>query len=78
MLTGPPPKFHGTRDILPHEGRRPLKKQGGPVVLETVTGHGTLDEIQQTLELLWDRHPEVSARARMHMELAACEIGANI
>jgi len=46
--------------------------------LETVTGHGTLDEIQQTLDLLWDRHPEVSAMARMHMELAACEIGANI
>jgi hypothetical protein len=20
MLTGPPPKIHGTRDILPHDG----------------------------------------------------------
>jgi serine/threonine-protein kinase RsbW len=37
-----------------------------------------LNQIQQTLELLWEQNPEASPTARIHMELAACEIGANI
>lgn len=49
-----------------------------PLVLDIITGPNTLDQIQQTLDLLWDRHPEASRTARIHMDLAACEIGANI
>lgn len=49
-----------------------------PLVLDVITGPNTLDQIQQTLDLLWDQHPDASPMARIHMDLAACEIGANI
>jgi serine/threonine-protein kinase RsbW len=46
-------------------------------VLETTTGPDTLDAIQRTLDHAWSAHdiPEV---VRMHVDLAAGEIGANI
>ncbi|TFV55448.1 ATP-binding protein [Mycobacterium sp. PS03-16] len=47
------------------------------VVLETTTGPETLDEIQRTLDELWGAH-EIDDVVRMHMDLAAGEIGANI
>lgn len=47
------------------------------VVLETTTGPDTLDEIQRTLDQLWNAH-EIDDVVRMHMDLAAGEIGANI
>lgn len=47
------------------------------VVLDTTTGPDTLDEIQATLDRLWEAH-EVDDVVRMHMDLAAGEIGANI
>lgn len=55
-----------------------LNDDGTPLVLEAFTGPNTLDQIQGTLDLLWEQHPQVSPTARIHMELAACEIGANI
>jgi serine/threonine-protein kinase RsbW len=47
------------------------------VVLDTTTGPETLDEIQATLDRLWEAH-DVDDVVRMHMDLAAGEIGANI
>lgn len=55
-----------------------LNHQGRPLVLETVTGPGTMEGIQQTLDRLWQQHPDVSETARLHVELAASEIGANV
>jgi serine/threonine-protein kinase RsbW len=49
-----------------------------PLILDTITGPNTLDQIQHTLDLLWQQYPEASATARIHIDLAACEIGANI
>ena len=48
-----------------------------PLVLDTVTGPDTLTAIQQTLDTLWAGRavPEI---VRLHMDLAAGEIGANI
>ena len=34
MITGPPPKFHGTRDILRHRGRRSMTGMGGEEAAE--------------------------------------------
>lgn len=51
---------------------------GGLLVLDTITGPDTLDQIQHVLDQLWAQHPEASPAARIHMDLAACEIGANI
>lgn len=48
-----------------------------PVVLDTTTGPDALDEIQATLDRLWEAH-DVDDVVRMHMDLAAGEIGANI
>lgn len=50
----------------------------GEWVLDTITGPDTLDRIQQTLDQLWAQHPDASPTTRIHMDLAACEIGANI
>ena len=47
------------------------------LVLDTVTGPETLTAIQQTLDLLWAQH-EIPEMVRLHMDLAAGEIGANI
>ena len=47
------------------------------VVLETVTGPDTLAAIQQTLDTVWAHH-EIPDMVRLHMDLAAGEIGANI
>lgn len=55
-----------------------LNDDGAPFVLDAVTGPNTLDQIQGTLDRLWEQHPQVSRTARIHMELAAGEIGANI
>lgn len=49
-----------------------------PLTIETVANPRALDQIQQTLDLLWSQHPDVSDTARMHMGLAATEIGGNI
>ena len=49
-----------------------------PLTIETVASPRALDQIQQTLDLLWSQHPDVSETARMHMGLAATEIGGNI
>ncbi|MEZ0339571.1 ATP-binding protein [Mycobacterium sp. pV006] len=46
-------------------------------VLETVTGEDTLERIQQVLDEVWAAH-DISDTVRMHIELAASEIGANI
>jgi serine/threonine-protein kinase RsbW len=46
-------------------------------VLETTTGPDTLDAIQRTLDAAWSAQP-VSEMVRIHMDLAAGEIGANI
>ncbi|AHC25035.1 MULTISPECIES: ATP-binding protein [Mycobacteriaceae] len=47
-------------------------------VLDTLTGPDTLTAIQQTLDALWSEHPELPDMVRLHMDLAAGEIGANI
>ncbi|BCI51190.1 anti-sigma regulatory factor [Mycolicibacterium litorale] len=47
------------------------------VVLETTTGPDTLDAVQRTLDALWAAH-EVDEMVRIHMDLAAGEIAANI
>lgn len=48
-----------------------------PLVLETTTGPGTLDAIQATLDNLWAAS-DVPELVRIHVDLAAGEIGANI
>lgn len=48
------------------------------MILETVTGPHTLDEIQQTLDDMWAAHPEVPDDIRMQLTIAVAEIGANI
>ncbi|BBY18146.1 ATP-binding protein [Mycolicibacterium litorale] len=47
------------------------------VVLETTTGPDTLDAVQRTLDTLWAAH-DVDEMVRIHMDLAAGEIAANI
>ncbi len=49
-----------------------------PLVMDTVTGPGTLDQIQHTLDHLWSRQATASDKTRIQVDLAACEIGANI
>ncbi len=46
-------------------------------MLDTITGPDTLADIQQTLDRAWACH-EVPEIVRLHMDLAAGEIGANI
>lgn len=46
-------------------------------VLETTTGPDTLDAIQRTLDDVWLAH-NISEMARMRMDLAVGEVGANI
>ena len=48
-----------------------------PLVLETTTGPDALEAIQATLDRLWEAH-DIDEVVRMHMDLAAGEIGANI
>jgi hypothetical protein len=38
MLTGPPPKFHGTRDILPIENPVTSARQEVPEILDLYCG----------------------------------------
>lgn len=66
------------KPITSNGGRSMLNHHGSPFVLDAVTGPNTLDQIQGLLDRLWEQHPDVSPTARIHMELAACEIGANI
>lgn len=47
-------------------------------VLETVAGPQTLGDIEAALEKTWSAHPHVPPTVRMHMGIAAGEIGANI
>jgi len=47
-------------------------------VLETEAGPGALADIATALERTWAANPFVPPIERMHMELAAGEIGANI
>jgi serine/threonine-protein kinase RsbW len=49
----------------------------GNHVLETTTGPETLDAIQRVLDEVWRTH-DVPEIVRIHMDLAASEIGANI
>lgn len=49
-----------------------------PDVLETVTGPGTLDDIQGTLDALWLAHADVPPAVRMQLAIATAEVGANI
>jgi serine/threonine-protein kinase RsbW len=49
----------------------------GRHVLETTTGPETLDDIQRVLDEVWSE-VEVPEIVRIHMDLAASEIGANI
>lgn len=46
-------------------------------VLDTTTGPDTLDAVQRTLDRLWARH-DVDEMVRIHVDLAAGEIAANI
>lgn len=48
-----------------------------PVVLDTTTGPDTLDAVQRTLDRLWAQH-DVDELVRIHVDLAAGEIAANI
>ncbi len=47
-------------------------------VLSTAAGPGALFDIATCLERVWTAHPHVPPVERMHIELAAGEIGANI
>lgn len=47
-------------------------------VLETAAGPGALEEIETALDQTWSAHPNVPDTVRMHMAIAAGEIGANI
>lgn len=47
-------------------------------VLETAAGPGALGDIETALERAWSTHPDVPHIVRMHMGIAAGEIGANI
>lgn len=47
-------------------------------VLETEAGPGALGDIETALERTWSAHPNVPTTVRMHMAIAAGEIGANI
>lgn len=47
-------------------------------VLATAAGPGALVDIATALERIWTAHPHVPPIERMHVELAAGEIGANI
>ena len=54
-----------------------MTKPDRSYVLETTTGPDTLDAIQRTLDEVWSEH-ELPELVRIHMDLAASEIGANI
>jgi serine/threonine-protein kinase RsbW len=54
-----------------------MAQPDGPHVLHTTTGPDTLDAIQLTLDSVWSAH-DIPEMVRMHMDLAAGEIGANI
>jgi serine/threonine-protein kinase RsbW len=47
-------------------------------VLETTAGPAVLAEIEAALERTWSAHPRVPQLVRMHLGIAAGEIGANI
>lgn len=47
-------------------------------VLQTAAGPHALADIASALERVWAAHPGVPPTERMHIELAAGEIGANI
>ena len=47
-------------------------------VLQTEAGPGALGDIETALERTWMTYPHVPAVIRMHMGIAAGEIGANI
>lgn len=47
-------------------------------VLDTAAGPDTLGDIEAALERTWSAHPHVPEPVRMHMGIAAGEIGANI
>jgi serine/threonine-protein kinase RsbW len=47
-------------------------------VLDTAAGPGALGEIETALERTWSANPHVPHTVRMHMGIAAGEIGANI
>lgn len=47
-------------------------------VLDTTAGPAVLADIQTALEHTWSAHPHVPQIVRMHMGIAAGEIGANI
>lgn len=47
-------------------------------ILKTTAGPGTLVDIETALERVWSAHPHVPPMVRMHMGIAAGEIGANI
>lgn len=47
-------------------------------VLQTTAGPGTLVDIETALERTWSDHPHVPPTVRLHMGIAAGEIGANI
>lgn len=48
------------------------------LVLDTVTGPATLDDIQDSLMSLWAMNPEVPELIRCRVAIAAAEVGANI
>ena len=49
-----------------------------PVVLETITGPDTLDEIQRCLDEFWTAHTGVPQAIRTQVVTAVAEVGANI
>ena len=46
--------------------------------MDIATGPGTLNEVQAALDAFWSLHHEVPSGVRMEIEIAACEIAANI
>lgn len=47
-------------------------------VLQTAAGPDALNDIATGLQRVWTAHPHVPPGVRMHLEIAAGEIGANI
>lgn len=47
-------------------------------VLETAAGPAALGDIEAAFERTWSTYPHVPPTARMHIQIAAGEIGANI
>lgn len=48
------------------------------IKVDIAAGHETLNEVQAALDAFWSLHEEVPSRVRMEIEIAACEIAANI